>query len=119
MTPKVAKAPKVYSKKMEKKGAAMYEPIKTGVFGMDKRENRIGIRLSDQHMAYLEKYCAISGATPTGVINVLAESYVQTMIDRDTFYSPRIENFDCKELLLVAEEKHPYKTKKTPQKGAA
>jgi hypothetical protein len=84
---------------------------------MDKRENRIGIRLTDQHLERLEEYCSVTGATPTGVINTLAESYIQAMIERGAFISPKVENLNCKELLLVAEEPAKYHAKKVQQAG--
>ncbi len=95
----------------------MYEPIKTGVFGMEKRTNKVGIRLTDEHLKKLNEYCEITAASPSGVINALAESYIQAMIDGETFISPNVKNLQCNELLLAADPTEEYKTKKEQRRA--
>jgi hypothetical protein len=55
-----------------------------------KRTNSVGVRLTDEHMEKLAEYCAATGAYPSGVINALAESYIQKMINENRHISPNI-----------------------------
>lgn len=90
-----------------------------------KRSKQIGIRLTDRHERKLDEYCDVVGATKTGVINALAESYIQAMIDTGTFIAPSVENLPLRRIQIyeppqsdpvarVAEQGTPYHNAKKP-----